>query len=178
MTVDEYERLSSANILNDPRVELIDGYLVRKMTQKPPHAWAVGTTRTLLEHMLPSGWFIQEEKPVRIPQFDEPEPDISVVRGDRNDFRSRHPEPGDLGLLVEVSETSLDRDKAEKKIAYARGGVAQYWIINLVDRQVEVYSDPASTGYRSSRILMPGQLIPVILDGITIGQIAVDDLLP
>jgi Uma2 family endonuclease len=178
MTVDEYERLASANILNDPRVELIDGYLVRKMTQKPPHAWVVETTRACLDRILPPGWFIREEKPVRIPQFDEPEPDLSVVRGQRDDFRVRHPEPADLGLLVEVSESSLDRDKAEKKLAYARGRVPHYWIVNLIDRRVEVFSDPTATGYRSSEVFAPGQLIPLILDGNTIGQIAVDDLLP
>src|SRR4051812_16979016 len=80
-TVDEYDRLAEAGVLQDPRVELIDGLLVKKMTQKPPHVWAVENAHDRLNRTLPGGWFIREEKPVRIPPFDEPEPDLSVIRG-------------------------------------------------------------------------------------------------
>jgi Uma2 family endonuclease len=126
MTVDEYERLAEAGVLVDPQVELIDGLLVRKTTQKPPHGWAVETAGDHLNGFLPTGWFIREEKPVRIPQFDEPEPDLSVIRGSRHAFRRRHPGPRDIGLLVEVADTSLDRDRGEKRIAYARGRIPIY----------------------------------------------------
>jgi Uma2 family endonuclease len=178
LTVDEYERLAEAGVLDDPQVELIEGLLFRKMTQKPPHAWAVETAHTHLNHMLPTGWFIREEKPVRIPRFNEPEPDLSVIRGNRDDFRGRHPGPKDIALLVEVADTSLDRDRGPKKTAYGRDRIPVYWIINLVDRQVEVYSNPRRGVYHSSQIFKPGQDVPIVIDGSMIGSIAVADILP
>src|SRR5262249_32440381 len=159
-------------------VELIDGLLVRKMTQKPPHAWAVETAHDRLSRILPLGWFIREEKPVRIPRFDEPEPDLSVIRGDRDRFRGRHPAPTDISLLVAVADTSIDRDRGEKRTRYAQARIPVYWIINLVDRQVEVYSSPRRGEYRSSQLLKPGQDVPLVIDGSEIGSIAVADLLP
>ena len=122
MSVDEYERLADSGCLKDRRVELINGWLVRKMTTKPPHVVAVDATREAISRLLPPTWWIRDEKPVRIPDFDEPEPDVSVVRGSRDDYRSRHPGPGDIELLVEVSDTSLAWDRGEKRAAYARGG--------------------------------------------------------
>jgi len=178
MTVDEYERLAAAGVLNDPRVELIDGLLVKKMTQEPPHSWAVEAAHEHLERILPPGWFIREEKPVRIPRFDEPEPDLSVIRGTRDDYRGRHPAPGDIALLVEVAESSLNRDQGEKRAAYAQGGVPLYWIVNLIDRQVETYSDPRAGDYQSSQVLRPGDDILVVIDGVEVGRIAVAEVLP
>jgi Uma2 family endonuclease len=176
MTVDEYERL--AGLLDDPRVELINGYLVKKMAQKPPHAWAVETTHSCLDRVLPGGWFVREEKPVRIPQFDEPEPDLAVVRGTRDDYRDRHPEPRDIALLAEVAESSIGRDQGEKRAAYARGGIPVYWIVNLSDRRVEVYSVPSEDGYRLAEVFLPGQEVPVVIAGIEAGRIKISDLLP
>jgi Uma2 family endonuclease len=178
MTVDEYEAMAEAGILRDPRVELIDGLLVKKMPQKPPHVWSVEVIDETLARLLPPGWFSRQEKPVRIPEFDEPEPDVAVVKGTRNDYMSGHPEPANLAMLVEVADSSLDRDRGEKWLAYAKGRVTRYWIVNLVDRQVEVYSDPTVTGYRSSQVFRPGQDVPIVVDGTEIARIAVADMLP
>ncbi len=178
MTVDEYEAMAEAGILRDSRVELIDGLLVRKMTKKPPHVWTVEAVDEALVRLLPPGWFTRQEKPVRIPDFDEPEPDVLVIRGARDDYRKRHPEPADLGLLVEVAETSLDRDRGDKLVAYGKGRVACYWIVNLVDRQVEVYTNPVATGYQSSQVFLPGEYVPVVIDGTEVGRVAVADILP
>jgi Uma2 family endonuclease len=176
MTVDEYERM--AGVLNDPRVELIDGYLVRKTGKKPPRAWAVGNILEAIVALLPNGWTWRKEDPVRIPEFDEPEPDVTVVRGSRDDYRDRHPEAGDVTIIVEVSESTLDRDRGKKLLAYAKGGVATYWIVNLVDGQLEVYTRPDPDGYQSSQILKPGQDVSVVIDGVEVGRIAVSDILP
>jgi len=77
-----------------------------------------------------------------------------------------------------VADTTLDRDRGEKRAAYARGGVATYWIINLVDRQLEIYTDPAPTGYRQERVLKSDEQVAVLIDGTEIGRTAVSDLLP
>jgi Uma2 family endonuclease len=124
------------------------------------------------------GWLCRKEDPVRIPDFDEPEPDVSVVRGTLDDYLDRAPRPKDVFLLVEVSDTTLDRDRGEKKAAYARARIPVYWVINLVDRQVEVYSDPARGRYRSTQVYQPGQDVPVVIAGSQVGQIAVKDILP
>jgi Uma2 family endonuclease len=173
-TVDEYERM--AGVLDDPRVELIDGYLVKKMGKKPPHIWAVRSILETLPSLLPPGWTWWKEDPIRIPDFDEPEPDVAVLRGSAQDYRNRIPNASDVALLIEVAETTLDRDRGKKLAAFARAGIAVYWIVNLVDRQVEVYSDPRSDGYSNRVDYTAGLHIPVVIDGVEIGQIAVSDI--
>jgi Uma2 family endonuclease len=178
MNVSEYERLVSLGALDDPRIELIDGYLVKKMGKNPPHIWSVDATEIGLHSLLTLGWILRRESPVRIPEFDEPEPDLAVVKGTRDDYKTRHPDPGDIGLLAEVAESSLERDRGEKLRAYAGSGIPIYWIVNLIDERVEVYSDPHSTGYRSRQEYPRGSEVPIILDGIERGRLRVDDLLP
>ncbi len=175
-TVDEYERM--ADVLDISQVELINGYVVNKVSIKPPHFWSVDVLEELLRALLPVGWCLRREGPVRIPDFDEAEPDLAVARGSREDYRTRHPEPRDIALLVEVADASLDRDRGEKRAAYAKGLVPVYWIVNLIDRQVEVYSNPEPAGYRDRRVFRPGENAPVALDGVVVGEIAVAAIMP
>ena len=177
MTVEEYERMAAAGVLDDPRVELINGYLVKKMGKNPPHIWAVDAIIEALRATLPHRW-CRKEDPVRIPDFDEPEPDVAVVRGNRDDYRDRIPEPKDVVLLVEVAESTLDRDQGEKRRAYASGGILDYWIINLVARQVEVYSNPAAGDYRSLQVFKLGDEIPILIEDVEVGRISASDVLP
>jgi Uma2 family endonuclease len=178
MTVEEYERLAEAGVLEDSRVELIQGLLVRKMSKNPPHSITTGRLLRILEGLVPPGWHLRKEEPVVIPDHDEPEPDLAVVAGALEDYEARHPGPGDLALLVEVSETTLDRDQNEKLSAYAHAGIPVYWIVNLVDRQVEVYTNPRDDGYQDCQVNRPGALVPVVIAGVEVGRIAVDDILP
>jgi Uma2 family endonuclease len=178
LTVDEYERLVGAGVLDDSRVELIDGYLVKRMGKTPPHVWVTRTIVDILGRLLPSGWSWRKEDPVRVPNFDEPEPDVAVVRGSPDDYRARIPAPGDVALVVEVAEATLDRDQGKKWDAYAHGGIPVYWIVDSVHRQVEVHTDPGPGGYKSCQVFVPGQEIPVIIAGAAAGRIAVADILP
>jgi Uma2 family endonuclease len=178
-TVDEFERI--ADSLDDDQVELIDGYIVGRGEVKPSHVLTTELLKARIQPMLPNGRFVREDKPVRIPDFDEPRPDIAVVRGDPKVYAHRHPGPEDVSLLVEVSDTTLQKDRSEKWVNYARSGIPVYWIVNLVDRQVEVYTDPSPTGYGSRVVyaqFLSDQLVPVVIDGIEVGQIAVSDILP
>jgi hypothetical protein len=86
ISVDEYERMVAAGVLDDPRVELIDGLLVRKMGKNPPHVIATKWLVRLLERIVPPGWHISKEDPVRIPAFNEPEPDLAIVAGAPEDY--------------------------------------------------------------------------------------------
>jgi Uma2 family endonuclease len=178
MTVNQYERLVEAGVLDDPKVELIDGFLVKKMAKKPPHVIATGRLVRTLGGLLPQGWHLRKEEPVRIPDFDEPEPDVAIAAGVLEDFAARHPGPGDLALLAEVAETPLDRDQDEKLVAYARAGIPVYWIVNLVDRQIEVYTDPHVGRYADRRVYRSEAAVPVVIAGVEVGQISVDEILP
>jgi Uma2 family endonuclease len=175
-SVDEYERM--LEVLEDTSVELIDGYVVNKMGKKSGHVWSVGAVRKSLAARLPSGWSWRKEDPVRIPEFDEPEPDITIVRGSEDDYLERHPEPPDIAMVVEVSETTLSRDRGEKLLAYAKGRIPVYWIINLVEDQVEVYTDPGPDGYQTRLNLKRGDEVPVVINGMDVGRIPVTEVLP
>ena len=128
--------------------------------------------------LLPPGWTWWRGNPIRIPDFDEPEPDVAVLRGSAGDYRGRIPDASDVALLIEVAETSLVRDRGEKLAAYARGGIPVYWIVNLIDRQVEVYTGPGSNGYSSRIDFTVGQQVPVVIEGVEVGHLAVSDIFP
>jgi Uma2 family endonuclease len=176
MTVDEYDRIG--HLLDDPRVELIDGYLVKKMPKNPEHSWSTKVVLKALDARLPPGWTSSQEQPVLIPAYDEPEPDVAIVRGSDADYKHRKPGPADVGLLVEVSDTSLALDRGLKLSAYAREGIPVYWIVNLVDRQVEVYTNPGPSGYGTRQDFKPGQQVPVVIAGQQCAPIPVDAILP
>jgi Uma2 family endonuclease len=178
INVREYERMVAAGALEDERIELIDGYMVKKMPKNPPHSWSTKVLLKTLERLLSAGWTWRMEQPVRIPEYNEPEPDIAIVRGSDDDYKHRTPAPADVALLVEVSESTLDRDQGEKLFAYATGNIPVYWIVNLVDGQVEVYTGPGPTGYQSRQDFTHGQTVPVVIDGREVGRIAVADILP
>ncbi len=178
ITVDEYDRMAASGVFNEPKkIELIDGYLVTKMPKSPEHAFSTKEVLKALERSLPPGWTWRREEPVRIPASDEPEPDVAIVRGSDADYRHRLPEADDVGLLVEVSATNVSADRQLANI-YGRAGIPVYWIVNVVDRQVEVYTDPGPAGYASRTDFRSGQQVPVVIDGRQAGQIAVDDILP
>jgi Uma2 family endonuclease len=180
ITVDEYERIIASGALEDPsRVELIDGYMVDKMGKKAEHRWTTKEVLKALDSRLLPGWTSQKEEPVRIPAYDEPEPDIAIIRGTDADYRRRIPTATDVALLVEVSDTTLSQDRGKKRRAYAKDGIPVYWIVNLVNRQVEVYTRPVKAGrYRSRKVYKPGQQVPVVVAGQQLPPIAVDDILP
>jgi Uma2 family endonuclease len=179
ITVDEYERIILSGALKNPdRIELVNGYMVDKTEKSPQHGYS---TRIILDGLAPligPNWTWRSEQPVRIPDYDEPEPDVAIVRGATEDYAYRVPGQEDVGLLVEVSLTTLDQDRGEKGAAHARVGIPAYWIINLADRQVEVYTGSGPGGYPPPAVYQPGQSVPVVLDGRQHGEIAVNDILP
>ncbi len=125
-----------------------------------------------------AGWHARGQNGLKIPsQVSIPHPDLAIVRGDWRDYLNRYPEPRDTALVAEVSVSSLDEDRAMADI-YAAGGVPVYWIVNVDDGQVEVYSDPGPSGYRSHEVLAPGHVLSVMINGVEVGEIPVADILP
>jgi Uma2 family endonuclease len=175
LTVREYERIGG--MLDDDRVELIDGYLVKKMVKNPPHVIACRLVDAEFVHIVGVGWHTRAGDPVRIGGRTEPEPDVVVVRGALKDYLTCHPGPSDIAVVVEVADTTLAKDRRRRR-TYGPAGISVYWIINLIERQVEVYSGPNSTGYSSRVDFRAGQNVPVVIDSVQVGSIAVDDIMP
>jgi Uma2 family endonuclease len=180
LTVDQYERMVQAGILTEnDRVELIEGLLRTKMSKNTPHILVGKKALRAFQAIIPRSWHAAKEDPIRIPHRDgEPEPDLSVIRGAPEDYAQRVPNPRDVALVVEVADSTLDYDRQEKLLMYAAADIRTYWIINLIDGQVEVYSDPGPDGYRSRHDYVPGQEVPVVIDEVEVGRIPVADLLP
>jgi Uma2 family endonuclease len=180
MTVEQYEAMVESGALKArDRFHLINGYLVAKMTQNPPHVVADELCGGALLRIISPGWHLLTAKPIRLPGRDsEPEPDRCVVRGTIRDYERRHPGPDDIAMVVEIADSSLHQDREMAASVYGPSGIPIYWIVNLVNRQVEVYTDPWPQGYRSRVDFPVGKAVPVVIDGQQLGQIAVDDILP
>ncbi len=179
MTLDEYEAMVTSGVFRGrERFHLINGYLVAKMTQNDPHATADELCGDALGRIIPAGWHVRAAKPIRIPsQASKPEPDRCVVRGSIRDYARRSPEPADIALVAEVSDSSLGEDR-KQALLYARAGIPVYWIVNLVDRQVEVYTDPSPAGYQARQDYHAGESIALAIEGCRPETIAVNDILP
>jgi len=182
MSVDEFEQLIEAGKLTDEdRVELLEGYMVYKMPANPPHDFAVHAVFRRLDRLAPAGWTVRSQVGARLSES-RPEPDAAIARGVERDYSTRQPLPADLGLVVEVADSSLDRDQLDKTRIYARDRIPVYWVVNLIDRRVEVYTDPTGPGddprYHTLRVFGPGSAVPVELDGAPVGTIPVDELMP
>ena len=113
------------------------------MSRNPPHDSTLDRLEDLIRALLPAGWRLRGQKGVAL-ATGQPEPDVAVVLGPAARYDDHHPGPGEIALVAEVSETTLPVDRGPKMRAYSRAGIPVYWIVNLVDRQVEVYTDPVT----------------------------------
>ena len=181
-SVAEYHRLIELGMLTeDDNIELLEGYLVHKMSRNPPHDAAIQKGMKRWLRVLPAGWDLRVQSAITLTES-EPEPDFTIVRGDENDYLARDPTAADIGLVVEVSDSTLPGDRDDKGRIYARAGIPCYWIVNLVDGQIEVYTSPsgpvADPKFAQRVDHRPGDSVPLILGGTTVVQVAVQDLLP
>jgi Uma2 family endonuclease len=162
-------------------LELLGGQLVVAEPKGAYHSSAVSAAEYALRASLPSGWIVRTQLPVSLDDESEPEPDLVVVPGHPSDYRHAHPERP--ALAVEVADSSLYFDRRHKGSLYARARIQDYWIVNLVDRVLEIYRDPGPDAsalygwqYRSMvRLTPPAIAVPLAF---TNSQISVVDLLP
>jgi Uma2 family endonuclease len=179
ISVEKYEAIVASGVFGrKDRFHLINGFLVGKKTHTPPHSTADGLCGEALREVIPTGWHVRPAKPIRLPaQVSKPEPDRSVARGSFRDYSGRDPEAADIALVVEVADTSLAEDRKMARI-YGGAGIPAFWIVNLVDRQVEVYTLPYADGYHSRQDFTPGQAVPVFIESAEVGRIPLTDMLP
>jgi Uma2 family endonuclease len=181
-SVARYQKMIEAGILTpEDKVELLENYVVLKMSRNPLHDSTLQRMLRPLMKTLPTGWDLRIQGGITLADS-QPEPDFALVRGSSDDHQNRHPGATDVGLLIEVADSSLLRDQRDKTRIYARGGIPGYWIINLVDRRIEVFSQPSGPApvpaYGSFQVFQPGDTIPLVLDGNTAGSLPVVELLP
>ncbi len=177
-TVAEYHELIRLGILKegDP-YELIEGWLVTKKTKNPPHDSTIDQLHEMITAILPKPWRCRIQSAITLDDG-EPEPDLVIVRGPASRYRERHPGATDVAVVVEVSESTLPRDRGMKSRSYARATIAQYWIVNLVSAQIEVYSAPnaSAAAYQKSEMFGSGTSVPLVIEGAQVGEISVADL--
>lgn len=175
-TVAEYHTLIEVGFFgDDERLELLDGYLVLNMPQNSPHAGSSGLLEEMLRVLLPNEFFLRGQKPVTLPDS-EPEPDIAVVRGPGKRYLTAHSTPAEIAMIVEVSDTTLRTDLREKVEKYGEAGIAEYWVVNVEQRQIEVYTRPQNGAYAETTVYAAGASVPVVLDGNECGTIAVSQV--
>jgi Uma2 family endonuclease len=168
----EYDRLIALGFFRRERIELIHGTIVKMSPIGPPHRVVVDRlTRHLVPRLIDRA-LVSIQQPFAAWDESEPEPDVSVVP--LGDYSVDH--PGQALLIIEVADSSLDEDRETKAPLYAASGVPEYWIVNLVEKVVEIYTDPADGRYRNSRrarsreTVAPGAFPDVVM--------SVADLLP
>ena len=178
----EYEKLVETGFFQPgEKLELLGGDLIVREPQATPHATGIRLAEEALRLAFGAEWDVRSQLPVALDDESEPEPDVSVAPGGPRDYLASHPRRP--GLIVEVSESSLAFDRVHKGSLYARARVPDYWIVNLIDRVLEVYREPgadpaAPYGWRYSALLRLGpadRVSPLAVPG---ARIAVADLLP
>ncbi len=182
ITHEEFEALIESGVFApEERLELIAGELTRREPVNTSHAVAIRLVQIALERVLGEGYDVRPQLPLALSEFDMPFPDIAVVAGSPRDYLSQHPTTA--LLVVEVSEASLKTDREVKGSLYAKAGIPEYWIVNLKERVVEVYREPAEdaravygASYRQRMVLRPSEPVsPLFAPDATI---AVEQLMP
>ena len=180
-TRSEYYKMAEVGLFEGKHVELIEGQVIEMTPTGSLHATAVALAARRLEKAFGAGYFVRWQMPLVVTQNTELEPDLAIVRGDVRDYKDSHPTTA--ALIVEVADSSLLHDRTKKAEIYARAGIADYWILNLNDRQLEVHRNPQASsiepsgfGYRDVTVLTENDVVSPL--GAPQEIIAVEDLLP
>jgi Uma2 family endonuclease len=175
-TRDEYYSMAKAGLFQDERVELLDGEIITMSAQLSSHAFVVSQLMYELIAKLGVTAIVRGQAPIVLNNQSEPEPDIAVCIPVPDRYKQAHPRAAQVLLLIEVAESSLTYDRTRKARAYAASSIPEYWIVNLIDRRIEVLTDPVPKGrnYRQQRYALVGDTL-VLPNG---SSIAVADILP
>ena len=172
-SVEEYHSIIDSGLLADKPVELLDGEIIKMSPEREEHSYTNDDVAELLREKLKGLAKIRESHPITLDNS-EPEPDIAVVRLPKTRYIRHHPYPQDIYLLIEVSNKTLDKDLNQKSIAYARNGIPEYWVIDLIHNQLIVHTQPIDNKYSQIDEYTSGTVSPFAFPDITI---ALDRLL-
>lgn len=180
-TVDEYHRMIETGILGEEdKVELLEGWIVPKMVRGPRHDNTIDRVQEALRKRIPATWRVRIQSAVTT-MDSEPEPDVAVVKGPLSRYDERHPKAEDVALVVEVAESSLAHDREIKLRVYARAGIGVYWIVNLLNNVVEVYTEPTGTdsmpAFGVRQVFAAGGQVPLHVGGDELAGIPIAEIL-
>jgi Uma2 family endonuclease len=171
---EEYDRLIEQGVFQeDERLELIEGEILAMTPQDARHAGSTNIVYEALDDALVAGYCLRVQLPLALGEDSEPEPDVAVVAGSARDFLQAHPETA--ALVVEVADSSLLFDRRRKLPLYARSGIPEVWIVNVVEGRLEVHRKPEGGGYREHEVLTRGDRVAC---AVLREAVAVADLLP
>lgn len=170
-TVEQYHRMIEAGVFPpEYRAELIEGEIVEMSPIGPRHASCVGRLTQMLTLLLQRRAIVWVQNPLQLDDLSEPEPDVCVLRPRADFYSDSLPTPADALLIIEVSETTLEYDRKKKLPLYARAGVPEVSIVNLVDNQIATHADPAGGAYRLTGVARRGgELRSRAVDGLGLG---------
>jgi Uma2 family endonuclease len=176
-TVQDYHRMSDLGILDpNQRTELIAGQIVLMTAKGTPHVITLQLLATNIQEQLGKSALIRTQDPIRLDNFSEPEPDLAIVKGTILDYAEHHPIPEDIYLVIEVADSTLKQDCEVKDKLYARSNIAEYWVIDIKNRQVRIFRDPTPTGYGSQLMLTATHAVsPLAFPEIVL---SIDSILP
>ncbi len=172
-TIEEYHKIYETGIFEGQRVELLDGRITVMFPMNNPHLGMVGRLTRILNVRFVGEYFVLPQCPLKIPQNSEPEPDILIAKAREDDYMNSAMPPENVLLIIEIADSSLNRDRNQKKVIYANANIREYWIVNLQDRQIETFKHPQNADYQIKNILKTGET--AICEHIDL-QLSVDEL--
>ncbi len=159
-TVEDYHQLVETGLLEGKPVELLEGELIEMSPEGIPHSFTNRTVADYLRTLLNGLAFVSEAHPITLDNS-EPEPDIAVVRLPKDIYKHHHPYPEDIYWLIEISNSTLEKDVKEKTITYARNSIAEYWVIDLLHKKLWVFTQPNLPGYSQRQEFTAGNISPL-----------------
>ena len=163
-TTDVYHQMIQRGILTrNDKIELLEGDLIKMSAVGPRHAACVERLSEILQHEFGRTTSLRHQNPVELSNISEPEPDITILRRRDDFYTNAHPTPDDVLLLIEISESTLAKDRGAKLSAYAKAGIVEYWIVNLQEDLIEVYTNPTGSSYDTARIVHRDEKISPLL---------------
>ena len=180
-TVDEYHQMIELGYFAaNEKFELLEGWIVAKMSRNPPHDVTIDKATDAIRDRLPQGWRVRAQLAITTADS-EPEPDLAIVLGPADRYGDHHPHPDEIAFIAESSATSLGLDRADKGRVYAAAGIPIYWILNVEERQVEIYTDPAGAGsaarYDTLEIIAIDDVVPLVIGGQKVADVPARELL-
>lgn len=162
LTVEEFNRMAEVGILGeDDRVELLNGQLINMSPSGSKHAACVEKITEALRQLLKGKAMVRSQNPIELGLYSEPEPDIAIVQTKENYYADGHPISEEIFFLIEVSDSSLEKDRQVKLEIYARAKIREYWIVNLAEQKIEVYAKPIEDHYHNQHIYRLNDDIPI-----------------
>lgn len=160
-SLEDYHRLVEVGLLDDRRVELLNGEIVEMSPEGEPHAYFSTEAGDYLARVLGTRALVRPAKPITLPDDSEPEPDIAIVRRLGREYLRHHPYPEDIFWLIEYANSSWEKDSKVKYRIYAEAGIPEYWLVNLKRGELIVFRDPRGSEYGSKMTLTEGAIAPI-----------------